>query len=322
MLHKLRDMFQITGLWSRFVYLLLLRSPFDAARTITQAYFLQYSFHAIEQKDMKALYLSCTIFGIGSLLLFLYNGTIWVAFSSNSIRIIKILREKIFIHISGISLKEMESKSTGEWITRLNTDVWQACSVINQPLQLPHAVVASVGIFVSAIFIITRNPFFFLLILLFIIPHLIMSQKLIAKPITKFNEKAQEITAKNTFIMNAMITCADTAILYDAKDLLMKQFEESSLELRNANMRIRKRNALNSGLLPIMGLGGYLTLLFIGSTWIINGAMTFGELTAIFQYRGGVLVGAAMLTNCFISMKQSQAGINRVLDTFNIQVEE
>lgn len=322
MFHKLRELFRLTGLWSRFIYLLILRSPFDAARTILQAYFLQYCFHAMEQNNMKALYLSCTIFGVGSLLLFLYNGTIWMAFSSNSIRIMKVLREKIFINIAGISLKEMESKSTGEWITRLNTDVWQACSVLNQPFQLPHAVVSSVGMFVSAIFILTRNPFLFLMILLFLVPHLIISQKLIAKPITKLNEKAQEITAKNTSIMNAMVTCADTAFLYDAKELLMKQFEDSSLELRNANMRIRKRNAINAGLLPIMGLGGYLILLFIGATWIMNGEMTFGELTAIFQYRGGLLTGAAMLTNCFISMNQSQAGINRVLDTLNIQLEE
>ena len=134
--------------------------------------------------------------------------------------------------------------------------------------------------------------------------------------------KVQESAARNVTDMNTLVTCADTAILYDAQGFLLRRFEESSLEIRRASMRIQHRRAIGSGLLPLMGMSGYLVVLLIGGGWIAAGDMTFDELTAVFQYRGGVLTASMMLINSLVNIKTALAGVKRVNETMCIGLEE
>lgn len=322
MLNDFRKLFSFTGHGKSFLFLLLLRCPFDALRTLVLAIFLNLSFQAIDQKNSPDLHIACLFFGIGSLLLFIYNGTIWMIYAGFSIKLIRILRQKLFGHIAGISLKQMEGKSSGDWFTRLNADVSQASAVFSQPLHLPHLATALVNICVSTIVILKLHSMVFALVLLFLIPHLLISQLLIARPIRLLSKKSQETTAETTEDLNTMITCADTAILYDGKDFLWKRFEESSKKLRSVNMKIRKQNALGDAILPMLGMSGYLTILLFGGNLIRKGQLTFSELTALFQYRGGVLVGSMMFTNSILSIKTSFAGVQRVIETMKMDEEE
>jgi len=93
-------------------------------------------------------------YGIGSLILFLHNGTIWTLYSTYVIKWVGAIRRKIFIHISSLSLHQIESRSTGEWITRLNSDVYAATALLNQQMHLPHAVCAAINICASSVILI------------------------------------------------------------------------------------------------------------------------------------------------------------------------
>jgi len=126
------------------------------------------------------------------------------------------------------------------------------------------------------------------------------------------NKKSLEAAAANTDDLNTLITCADIAALHDGQDYFLKRFEESSMGLLCANMKMRARNALNAGILPLFGLGGYLTMLIVGSGWIADGRLTFGDLTAAFQFRGGVLLGSFALIGSLISIQANMAGVRRL----------
>lgn len=319
MIREMYKIFKYTGNGCKFIILLLFRCPVDALLTITQANFLQFSFNAIQQNSKDKLNIVCIAFGIASLLLFVYNGTVWSFYAPFAIKTEGKLRDKIFGKISSVSLSLIESKQHGEWITRLNTDVQMPLS---KPIHIPNAVCAIVSICVSASILLYMNKSIFGLVMLFVIPHILINQFFIAKPMTALTKKSLEATDQNTTDLNAFITCADTVILYDAKEFLMKRFEESSLNIRNVNMKMRNRNAIGSAILPLFGMGGYLLILLIGSLFIANRTLTFGGLTAAFQYRGGVLVGSLMLINCLISIKASIAGIQRVNETMEMKSEE
>ncbi|HWT74883.1 MAG TPA: ABC transporter ATP-binding protein [Mobilitalea sp.] len=322
MMRDLRKLFNMTGEWKRFLILLLLRCPFEALRTMLQASFLQFCFNAINQGSLGKLYWACVLFGIGNMFLFLYNGTVWTMFATFVTKWVGAIRKGVFSHISKLSLQRLEAQSSGDWFTRLNADVQSASAILNQPLHLQHACVSIVNIGISALVLITINPTIFALVILFLIPHLLISQLYIIKPMTKMSMDAQEATAKNTADMNAVITCADIAILYDAQGFLLDRFEKSSLNLRRANMKIRVHSAIGNGLLPIMGMSGYLVLLLVSAIWIKAGNMTFGELTAAFQYRGGILVGTMMLINSLMNIKTALAGARRVNGIMDIPLEE
>ena len=305
-----------------FIILTLLRCPFDALQTAIQASFLQFAFNSINKGSQEELIHVCVLFGIGSLLLFLYNGTIWTLYATFVTKWVGTIRRKLFRHISCLSLQQIEAKPSGEWITRLNADVQEATAILNQSIHLPHAVVSTVNIGVSSMILVLMDPGMFGLIIMFVIPHILISQLFIAKPMIRFAMNVQEAAARNATDMNALVTCADTAILYDAQEFLLRRFEKSSLELRKANMKIQHRKAMGSGLLPLMGMSGYLVILLIGGGWMAAGTMTFGELTAAFQYRGGVLVGSMMLINSLVNIKTALAGVKRVNETMRIELEE
>lgn len=319
MLNELRHLLKATKKRGHLILLLILRSPFEAMRTALHAWFLSSCISAISQKDIHNLYKTYTIFLLISLFLFLYNGTIWVAYSGCVTKIESMIRKKMFYHVSGLSLEEIETKSQGEWFTRLNSDV--KMDIINKPLHLPHALIAIVNIMLSAILLYIISPNILTLVILFLIPHLVISQLFISKPMTTLTTKVKEATDRNTTYMNALITCADTATLYDGWDFLLHQFEESSRNIKKANMKKIFRNAFSDSLLPMLGMSGYLIILLIASRLIWSGKLTFASLLAAFQYRGGVLVGALMLTNSIVSMKSSLASIKRLNETM-IKTEE
>jgi ABC-type multidrug transport system fused ATPase/permease subunit len=319
MLREYRKLFGVTGSGWRFAFLLLLRAPFDMASTLIQATFLQHAFNAIGRQDSTALRSACVMFGVASLCLFLYNGTVWSVYAPFCARLEGKLRAKLFNKISSLSYVRVESSSHGEWLTRLNTDVEAPFS---RGFHFPHAACAIVNISVSATILWRMNPAVLGWVLLFVLPHIAVSQLLIARAMPGLHKKSLTATAKNTSDMTALITCADVAALYDAQEYLMHRFEQSSRALWKANMKIRARNALSAGILPLFALGGYLTLLVISSNWIADGGFTFGDLTAAFQFRGGMLTGSMILISCMISIGASMAGVRRLNETLTEKTEE
>mgnify|MGYP001481296181 CR=1 FL=1 len=320
-MRDLQALLRATGGWRRFALLILLRSPFDALHTLVRAVYLQAAFNAIQRGDARGLGISCAVFGIGSLLLFLYNGTVWTLYATHTVRWIGTVRRKLFAHIASLPLAQIEAQPSGSWITRLNADVQAAAALLSQPLHLPHAVCGMVNLAVSSLVLVCIRPAIWGLVALFVVPHLLISRFVIARPMTALAESAQQITAQNTADLDALITCADTAILYDAQDYLLERFRRSSLALRRANMRMRRRSACGAGLYTLLGLSGYLLVLLLGGAWIAAGALTFGDLTAAFQYRGGMIMGAVMLTNSLINCRAALAGVRRVNETMQLPKE-
>lgn len=318
MLREMKTLFTFTGNGIKFMLLLLLRCPFDAAMTVVNATFLQRAFNVVAKNDSSQLTSLCLTFGLASLCLFLYNGIVWSIYAPFVVKMEGRLRAKLFMKISAVPYEWMEAVPQGEWVTRLNTDVQMPFSCPH----LPHAVCAIVNISVSAVILWRIHPEMFGLVLLFSIPHIAVSQLLIARAMPELNKKSLEATAANTGELTALITCADIASLYDAQDYLLKRFEKSSLKLFRANMKIRNRNALGAAILPLFGMGGCLVLMIVGSRWIANGNLTVGGLTAAFRYRGGVLSGSMMFINSMVSLGASMAGIKRINETLGEKAEE
>lgn len=320
MLREMKRLLKFTGGGLRLIILLILRSPVDLCMTAIQAIFLQNAFNAVEQNDVGRLTIVCLVFGIANLCIFMYNGTVWSIYAPFVVRMESRLRVKLFDKITRFSYERIEATSQGEWLTRLNTDVQMPFS---QPMHLPHAVNSILRLAVSAIILWSINPAVFGWNMLFLVPHIFANQFFVARVMQELNKKSLEATAKNTGEMTALITCTDVALLYDGQDYLMKRFEKSSLELLRAKMKIWKRTSLNAAIaiLPF-GLPGYLVLLIVSGGWIAKGLLTFGDLTAAFQYRGGVLIGSIMLINSIVSINASMAGIHRINETVHEKTEE
>lgn len=318
MIGAYKKLLRVTGGGRTFLLLLLLRAPFDMGSTIVHATVLQKAFNAVNQGDTAGLTTICLLFGVASLCLFLYNGTVWSLYAPFCARMEGRLRVKLFYKIASLPYERIEAAGQGEWVTRLNTDVEMPFS---RGFHLPHAACAVANIGASAIILWRLNPAVLGWVMLFVVPHILFSRLFIARAMPGLSKKSLEAMAKTTGELTALLTCADVAALYEGRAYLLGRFEKSSRALVKANMKLHARNALAAGVVPLFGLGGYLTLLTVGSAWIAAGNLTLGDLTAAFQYRSGVLTGSMVLSSCLISIQASMAGIRRMNETMAEKTE-
>ena len=318
MLAEYKKIFLKTGGGWRYILLIALRSPVGAAMTLMNALFLQRAFDAVDLNDGGRLNVACIVFAALNLVVFLYNGAVWAVYAAPyMVRAEGNMRLKLFGHISSLPYERVETVPEGEWLTRLNSDVRTPFSE-----HWPHTAGAAVNILISASFLFYVNPFVLGLVLSFVIPHIIFARFAVARPMQTLNKKALEATGRNTDDLNTLIYRADVAALYDCGAYFMERFENSSKRLFDANMKMRLKNAVSAGILPLFGIGGYLALLVVCAGRIAEGSLSFGDLTAAFQYRGGVLLGSLTLINCLVGLKSDLAGVKRLNETMAEKTED
>lgn len=69
----------------KLMTLIIMRSPVDLLMQLTRVMVLYGAFKAVEAADEAALFKACAAFLVESLILFIYNGTVWRAFGKQVI---------------------------------------------------------------------------------------------------------------------------------------------------------------------------------------------------------------------------------------------
>ncbi len=315
-MRSLSQVFKKVGSFHTYIGLLILRCPFDAIFTIINACFLQFSFESINQGSEINLKHICFYFGIANLFLFLYNGSIWSLYARFVTGFTGKLRKIVFSSILHMPLGKFDEKTSGEWMTRLNSDAQMTINLLNAPFNIPHAIVSFVNISISTLMLYRINTRLMLVSLLFLIPHVVLNRILVYRNIPTLMEQSQESTAKNINCFSALITCADTVALYDATEFVMEAYEKSSKDIVKANLRIHKKKAISNLVVPLFGMSGYIVLLLLGLEMIRKNMLTFGALTAALQYRGAVLAGTMLYINSMIEIRANTVGLKRMEETY------
>ncbi len=303
------------GLWRKYIFLLLLRSPFDAFRTWLSAYLMKSIFSCLETDNSDALLKICIVCGLLCAMLFVYNGIIWEKYAAFSAKVEIWLQKKMFEKILSLPLWRIDSRLSGEWITRLNSDIQAAFTMMNGPLNIPHLVVAVLNTMLSCLLMLKSSLLFLGITWMFAIPQLVINYKIVLKSIPKLKEQSQNAMAENTSAIKPLLTDADAILLYDAKELMMINCAEHSRRLMKINLKMHVRRAISDVGMRLFGMGGYLMILFTGYRFIFNGAMVFSDVVYCFQVRGSVLSGMFMLITCLNNLKANSVCIKRINDT-------
>lgn len=304
------------GIWRKYIFLLLLRSPFDAVRTWVLANLLKAVFICLETNNSETLPEICVVYGLFCGGLFIYNGIIWSNYAAFSAKTEVWLQKKMFNKILGLPLKRINSRFSGEWITRLNSDIQAAFMMMNGPMNIPHLVVAIINTILSSFLMLKSSPLFLGMTWMFIAFQLFTNYNTVIKVVPKLKEESQNAMSENTSAIKPLITDAETIRLYDAGELMMKNCDDTSRKLLKTNMKIHMRNALNDACMRLLGIGGYLVIMFMGYGYISKGTMAFSDLIYCFQIRGSVMAGMFMLINCINNLKANSVCVKRINDIF------
>ena len=316
------------GIQRKYVILLLLRSPFDALRTWMLASLMKSVFFCLEagtrvagqgvnHNGFDSLPEICVIYGLISALLFVYNGIIWSVYAAFSARSEAWMQKKLLEKILALPLKQVDGRFSGEWITKLNGDIQAAFMMMNGPMNIPHLAVAAINTLLAS-FLMFRNSLLILCVTwLFVLMQLFLNYKVVLKPIPSLKEASLKAMSESTSAIRPLITEADTILLYDAGELIMKSCEENSRKLLKINMKMHVRSALNDVSMRLLGIGGYLVVMLIGYGFIYKGTMAFSDVVYCFQVRGSIIAGMFMLVTCLNNLKANSVCVKRINNTLD-----
>lgn len=316
---SLSNVFQRLGGGLTYCFLLLLRCPVDTMLCIINALFLRHVFQAVEAGDESGLWMTCALFGLTNLCLFLYNGTVWGKFAVFSAKFVGKLKQFLFDSMLKLPMERIEEKSTGAWLTRLNSDVTMTLNLLTGALNLPHLVFATVRIGVTAVLFGRISLLLLALELAVLVPHVVLRQRFVVRPMERLTKEAQEMTEHATVYLETTVECGDTIRLYDAEELLLKRYRESSLSVVRARLRSNVRKTLGELLQMLLSRGGYLLLFCFGCEMISAGTLDFGILTEALQYRSGMLLGSMMWLNSFAEVRKNSVGLKRMEEVYGTE---
>lgn len=313
----MNDFFQMIkklGVFRKYIFLIILRAPFDAVRTWMLAGLMKNVFYSIETGDVEKLLTEGAVYGLICVLLFLYNGTIWSIYAAFAAKVEAVLQRMVIDRILSFPLCRIENTRNGEWITRLNSDIQMAIIIMNAPLNMPHLVVATINTVVASVLLFKCNLILFIVVVAFTLPYLFLNYKIVLKNVPKLKRESVNAMSENTSSIEPLITEADVILLYEAEDLMIKKCEMTSRKLMKMNMRIHVRNAVSDAVIRLFGSYGYLVILLIGYGMICKDDMAFSDLVYGFQVRGSLLAGLTMLITSWNNIKMNSVCVNRLND--------
>lgn len=335
MIGSLYRMFRRIGGMGRYLFLLILRCPVDTVLCIINACFLNHVFDAMEQGNIHKLYGVCLQFVVANFLLFSYNGIIWRKFAVFSAKFCGKLKATVFHSMLKLPLEKLESKSDGAWLTRTNSDARMTLNLLNGALNIPHFTFAIVRIVTASLILGSISPLLLVVELAVLIPHALLRQRLVVQPLEEDNRLAQEQMEEATVFMGAMVDGGDTVRLYEAGELLLKNYREKSLLLVKYRLQMNLRKAGGEFMHLLLSRGGYLLLFFLGCKLMIIKAaggsayagtgllsslplegLEFGTLTAALQYRGAMVMGTMMLLNSLMEVRKNSVGLKRMEEIY------
>ena len=316
---SLCNMFRRLGGAVTYGVLLLFRTPVDTVLCIINAFFLRNAFQAIEAGDMAGLWWTCAVFGTANVCLFLYNGFFWGRFAAFSARLVGKMKGFLFASLLKMPMERMEKRSSGAWLTRLNSDVTMTLNLLTGALNLPHLVFATARIGVTALFLGSISPLLLLAELVVLVPHVVLRQRFVVRPMESLAKETQETMEQATVYLEATVECGDTIRLYEADALLLERYRESSLAIVKARLRSNVRKTLGELMQMLLSRGGYLLLFCLGCEMIMTGKLDFGILTEALQYRGGMLMGSMMWLNSYAEVRKNSVGLKRTEELYGLE---
>ncbi len=300
---------------------LVLRSPFDLVHALLNANMLERFLRVIEQNKRDLLSESFFHFFLLSFLLFAVNLTIWFTLGVRcNIFLQKRFRKRVLETVLSCTPREMEQRSTGDWIMGLNSDIDKTCDYLLAPLNFMHMVIAIPCILGSSLILIRMSPFLYLVTIAVMIPFFILSNGIIMRKVPEYKKTARCKFADYTNWIEPMLNAQPAILLYDGKEEVLRKVEENSLQILRENMKCHRQIALTHFVNIFSGILGYLLLLFLGNSMIGKEIADFAMLIKITQYRGELMKSTMVFNSCLNNMRTNLAGVERIYEILHPDV--
>src|SRR5213082_1795857 len=230
----------------------------------------------------------------------------------------KIIRARLFTHVSQFSLHEFDSVSSSSLITRTTNDTTHVQQVMILVLNI---MITAPFTLIAGIILALNQDVGLTWILVVVIPILVGTILiLMSKAIPLFRIMQKKLDKLN-LILDEGLTGVRVVRAFDRKKYEEQRFDEANLDLNNFAIKV---NRLVASLMPIMMLClsvSSIAILWFGAIRINNGQMQVGALIAFLQYAMLILFALLMISMMFIMLPRAAASADRINEVLAIEPE-
>lgn len=225
------------------------------------------------------------------------------------------LRKGLFSHIQTLSFRELDQLGTSTLLTRMSSDINQVQTGINMFLRLflrsPFIVF---GALIMA-FVVDSS---LAIILLIMIPILFVIVGVIMKITLPKYQKIQENLDYVTKETHENLTGVRVIRAFTYEDNQKMDFDNKNQKHSSLQIFVSKISSLMNPLTVLIVNLGIVCLLYLGGIKVNQGNLTSGQVVALYNYIGYILVELVKFANLIVTITKALASYKRVEKVFDI----
>lgn len=226
------------------------------------------------------------------------------------------VRHSLFQHLQGLSFSNMDTLGSSTMITRMTSDVNLVQTGVNMTLRLflrsPFVVF---GAMVMAFTIDVRSALIFVAVIAALCA-VVFGVMAINIPMMKGVQRALDgvLAATRENLSGARVIRA-----FCKEDDQLAEFVQKNRDLTHRQKRAGWISGLTNPVTYLLINLAIAYLIYTGAVQVDGGVLTPGEVVALYNYMGQILVELIKMANLIVTMNKAVAGWNRIADVLKLE---
>ena len=225
------------------------------------------------------------------------------------------LRHALFAHLQGLSYTEIDQLGTSTMITRMTSDVNQAQSGVNMTLRL---FLRSPFIVLGAMVMAFTIDFQAALIFAAVIAALSVIVFVLMRISVPLMRQVQQRLDGILGITRENLTGVRVIRAFGQEEHEWKEFEERNSLFTSVQKKAGKVSSLMNPMTYVVINGAIIWLIWTGALRVNTGALTQGQVVALYNYMSQILVELIKFANLLVTINKAIACGNRIAGVFDV----
>ncbi|MCF6239373.1 MAG: ABC transporter ATP-binding protein/permease [Candidatus Marinimicrobia bacterium] len=226
------------------------------------------------------------------------------------------LKIALFSHTLKLGLPFAESTSTGQLVSRIESDPQRIIAVTSTMAQ---RLLMSFGMIIGAFIILASVDLRFLIITLAIFPLVIFAAWFSFKYFRPYFRKDRANFSKMLGVISEFIRSASILQMFDRTDWALGRVRRSTEEFNSFSI---KMNWINYGIFQGRGsmeVAATVIVLMLGVKWVSEGTLTVGALVLFAQYIAQIYWPIFMFTEQISQLQSAGGAADRIFSTLDTE---
>jgi ATP-binding cassette, subfamily B, bacterial len=239
-------------------------------------------------------------------------------YSSTGHEITRDLRERLFAHIQGLSLRHHSKTPVGESVYRLESDtICLEKMLLGGVMPLVFSTLTLVVMFGVLMSVNVSLA----LVSLSVVPFLFVWIRWSARFIRPGAERTRMLESRMSARLHESFAAIRLIKSYGREPYEGRRFSGAATEAMQARVGLSSRQALFSSVVGALTVVGTSLVIYVGGLLVLRGRLTVGDLLVSLAYLGFVYGPLSGIANTSVTLQEAFASADRVRDVLQLSPE-